>query len=201
MSSRKKPASAPIACTACTPEQKCRIHDVDPARINFNKPEVRAARPLRHIATELDNQIREREGFRNRVIEEGAAEDLLLAPNPMEETVMRHREPGFAYGFLSDHASRVLGTRGYEVVKDGNGEPVRLGTLVLGKIPEKVQQARQRKAEAESVERVQSIADEYGEKVRSMKNAARDMGLRVLEPGEIDGDYTNTETGRTVHIG
>lgn len=177
------------------------VHDVDPARLNFSAPAPRTARPLKHTATDPDKQIEERGDFRERVIEDGAAEDLMLAPDPMEETVSRHREPGMGYGFMSPKASAVLGQRGYVVVHDEKGDPVKLGNLVLGKIPERVQQARQAKAEAESVERVKSIADEYTDGVNRIKREAKDLGLRVLEPGEMNGDFVNTETGRTVHIG
>jgi len=144
----------------------------------------------------LDKKIQERSDFLDQ---EHA--DPMLAPNPMEEVVGPYKDPNFAYKFLSPGCTRVLGTRGYEVVKDEHGDPVTLGNLKLGRIPKRIADARKRKAEADSQERVKSMAEEYAQSVNRLKREGQDLGLRVLEPGEVSGDFMNTETGRTVHIG
>jgi hypothetical protein len=178
------------------------IHAIDPSRIDYSKPQAPVAQRMKHTATDPEKMIEEREAVRNRIIDEDDAdEDLMLAPSPMEETVERYREPGMAYGFMSDNASRTLGLRGYQPVMDERGDPVKLGTLTLGKIPERIQRKRLRKGEKESTERVQSMSDEYGDAVNRLKAEGKDLGLRVLAPGEMTGDFTNTETGRTVRIG
>lgn len=178
------------------------VHNVDPSRLDFSKrDDTPRGEQRKHTATDVDKQVQEREDQRNRMIEDGDVEDLLLAANPMEECVARHARPGMAYGFLSDAATRVLGTRNYQVVKDERGDPVKLGTLTLGEIPERLQQARRKKQEQESQGRVADLANEYTESVNKLKRDAKDMGLRVLEPGEIAGEYTNTETGRRINIG
>jgi hypothetical protein len=178
------------------------IHDVDPSRLDFSKRAVRPrGEPRRHTATDVDKKIQERADQRSQMIEDGDLEDFMLAADPMEEVVSRYAEPGFAYGFLSDPATRVLGRRNYEVVKDERGDPVKLGTLTLGRIPERLKDARRRKQEAESSERVAELANEYAQSVNRLKRDAKDMGLRVLEAGEMTGEFTNTETGRRVNIG
>jgi len=133
-----------------------------------------------------------------------AADELVdpwIAADPMGETVRAHEEPGFAYKFLSPRCNDVLGQRGYEIVRQENGDPVKMGTLLLGKIPEHIAQRRREFAVQKSAEDVASIRDNYGDKVRGLKQEAKDMGLRVLDPGEMDGVYNDPQTGRSMRIG
>ena len=153
--------------------------------------------PLGNIATEpIEKAILERGDF----IEDGQ-NDPMMAPDPMRAVIDEHREPGFNYRFSSDKANGLLGKRGYEIVKDSNGNPVKMADLTLGKIPTRIAQARQRSAEKQSRDIVKSQADQYAESVARLKSNANDLGLRVLEPGEMAGDFVNTETGRVVNIG
>ncbi len=149
----------------------------------------------------MEKQIIARGEFRKARIDEGAIEDLELAPDILAATVERFREPGFEYGFLGEAATRILGDRRYEVVKDDRGNPVTVGRLTLGRIPARVKQARQEKREQESQQRIADVKDEYRQSVEKLKRDAKDMGLRVVEEGEIAGEFHNTETGRRVTIG
>jgi hypothetical protein len=153
--------------------------------------------PLGNVATdETDKQIKRLDDF----LEDGA-NDPLLAPNPMQRVIDEHGEPGFAYKFLSPDVSKRLGLRGYEVVKDKDGNPVKLADLTLAKIPERIAQARQQKDAQESEQRIKETQDQYADSVARVQRDAKDLGLRVLTPGEMAGEYVNTETGRTVSIG
>jgi len=117
------------------------------------------------------------------------ASDELIDPwsaiDPMEATVAPYKEPGKAYKFLSPRVCDVLGTRGYEMVLDANGNQVKMGNMMLGSIPQRIADARQAKAQKESNERVKDMQDEYTQNVDRLKRDAQGMGLRVLEPGEL----------------
>jgi hypothetical protein len=157
--------------------------------------------PKKLTATEPEKMAQEREEFREKAIADGQAEDLLMAPSPMEELVARHREPGMAYGFMSDAAVKQLGTRNYKPVLDERGEPVRLGTLTLGKIPEALQQARQKKQQDESESLIKGIKAEYQQRVSAVKRDAKDLGLQVMDPREDAGIYVDPQSGRRIQIG
>jgi hypothetical protein len=94
-----------------------------------------------------------------------------------------------------------LGTRGYEMVKDDQGDVVKMGTLMLGKIPEQLAEARRNFAVQKSKEEIATIQDQYGDQVRKVAADARDMGMRVLEPGEMGGEYFDPNSGRRMSIG
>lgn len=153
--------------------------------------------PLGGVARDpFEKKVKAQDDF----LEDGQ-NDPLLAPNPMQEIVNRYKEPGFAYKFLSERVNRQMGTRGYQIVTDSEGNPVKMADLTLAKIPERIANARQKKDAQESQESINSAQDTYTESVARLQRDARDLGLRVLEPGEMSGDFHNTETGRTVNIG
>ncbi len=63
------------------------------------------------------------------------------APDPLKEVADAHTPEGMKAKFLSPARVAKDGTRGYEVVKDGRGDPVRVRDMVLGVMPEsKVEQ-------------------------------------------------------------
>lgn len=108
--------------------------DEDIAARNSGKGES-AARVTR---SELDGAIQERRDFRE------SENEPWMAPDPMRALADAHVKPGFRAKFLSEQKLNKEGNygRGFEVVLDPHGKPVKLGTLVLGQIPEA--KARQR---------------------------------------------------------
>ncbi len=154
--------------------------------------------PKKLTARDPDKQIQEREDFRSKVIDEGAYEDVMLAPDPMHEVAAPYLEPGMAYGFLSSACVKSRGMRGYQVVKDAQGNPVTMGTLTLGKIPQRIKDAREKHQREESESQVKSLAVEYEQKVSQVKRTARDLGLAVVDPGEVQGDPRG---GQRLNIG
>jgi hypothetical protein len=153
--------------------------------------------------------------FRDRILKipertvevEADRSDAMIFAKPMEEAVMRYGTPGMAPKFLSERCIGVLGFRGYVVVKDEKGDPVKVGTLIMGEIPIRMAEARQRHFAAISDQEVREAAEQFedsaarairdggasgfsvlgqGENVRS--NAAGD-----LEDAALTGSYLNRE--------
>jgi hypothetical protein len=133
--------------------------------------------------------------------------DAMIFAKPMEEAVMRYGSPGMAPKFLSERCISVLGFRGYKIVMDERGDPVKVGTLIMGEIPIRMAEARQRHFADISDKEVREAAEQFedhaarairdggasafsvlgqGERVRS--NAAGD-----LEDAELTGSYLGRE--------
>jgi hypothetical protein len=121
--------------------------------------------------------------------------------DPLKEVLAPYQEPGYAYKFLSDMCVRHLGMRGYEVVKDKNGDPVKYADLTVGRIPQRIADARRKKYVAESDERVKSMPAKYGDAVSELEREAKDLGMTVLGPGEARGNFVNDDTGARINIG
>lgn len=64
------------------------------------------------------------------------------APDPLREVADKHVRPGFKGRFLSPSTIDQRGMRGFEPVRDKDGNPVKVRNLILGEMPE--EKARQR---------------------------------------------------------
>lgn len=151
------------------------------------------------------------EAFRKRILEiptrtvevEADRSDAMIYAQPMEEAVMRYGTPGMAPKFLSERCIGVLGLRGYVVVKDEKGEPVKVGTLIMGEIPLRMAEARRRHYAEESEQAMREAADQFEDvAARAIRDGGR-SGVTVLRDGErvsanaagdIDGDPDLTES-------
>lgn len=112
------------------------------------------------------------------------ADPLIMGSNILRDAVARYEEPGFAYKFLGESCMKTLGLRGYEIVKDSNGDPVRAGTLILGRIPEGVAIARRQKWAGDSQAEVDEIEAAYEETInRTLTKEDRAIGLGPIRPG------------------
>jgi hypothetical protein len=113
--------------------------------------------------------------------------------DPLEEAVSKERARAgvtkdndpMAYKFLSDRVNSSLGTRGYQVVKGQNGDPVKVGTLTLAMQPRARVERRKKHYLDQSKEAVTSITDTYAAKIEDLKSEAKGLGLAVLEQNEI----------------
>ena len=112
---------------------------------------------------------------------------MLLGSNALSDCVARYGEPGKAYKFLSQRCMDVLGMRGYTLVKDERGDPVKAGTLFLGWIPQHVADARRQKFAAESEAEVAAQPEQYMEQADRFVRAAGKVaaGSRPLNPNEV----------------
>lgn len=115
---------------------------------------------------------------------EAERNDAMIYAQPMEEAVQRYGTPGMAPKFLSERCIGVLGLRGYEIVKDEHGNPVKVGTLIMGEIPIRMAEARRRHYADESESNVQNMAEAFEEEAARAIRAGGRNGISVLQRGE-----------------
>lgn len=124
--------------------------------------------------SEFDGQKERLRDFR----EAAPVEDFDLAPDPMRELRDRYVPPGMAACFLSGtNLGKVHGaTGGWDIVKDEQGEPVRLGTLVLAQMPQHVRDAKQERYRAEGARNLQNVylnaSDATGGRIKPVSDAS-----------------------------
>lgn len=132
------------------------------------------------------------DAFRKRILEipqrqvevEADRSDAMIFAKPMEEAVMRYGTPGMAPKFLSERCMGVLGLRGYVIVNDEKGDPVKVGTLFMGEIPIRMAEARRRHYADESEKAVREAADQFEDTAaRAIRDGGKG-GISVLRDGE-----------------
>lgn len=110
--------------------------------------------------------------------------DAMIFAKPMEEAVMRYGTPGMAPKFLSERCIGVLGMRGYVIVRDERGDPVKVGTLIMGQIPLRMAEARQRHYAEESNQLVREAAESFEDTAARAIRESGKGGISVLSQGE-----------------
>lgn len=121
----------------------------------------------------------------SRTVEvEADRSDAMIFAKPMEEAVQKYGRPDMAPKFLSERCIGVLGMRGYVVVKDERGDPVKVGTLIMGEIPLRMAEARRRHYAEESNNLVQEAAEQFEDTAQRVIHEHRGSGVSVLERGE-----------------
>jgi hypothetical protein len=115
-------------------------------------------------ASEFGRSIEERRDFRR----DAGPHEIFEAPDPMKELVEQHVEPGMRGKFLSPGRVDRDGTRGFEIVKDLKGEPVKMGRMVLGQMPEAKARARATFYQKKGSERLSAIEQEHKERQREL---------------------------------
>jgi hypothetical protein len=106
---------------------------------------------------------------RKDFIENGGEQQY--APDPLKDAVAPYVRSGFSPRLLSK--ARIDGernTRGFDIVRDENGDPVRYKNMVFGEIPTDVAEARNKAVRAKSAEQMTQISDN-----------ARGAGLRDMD--------------------
>lgn len=130
--------------------------------------------------------------FRKRILDipqrtvevEADRSDAMIFAQPMEEAVMKYGSPGMAPKFLSERCIGVLGMRGYVIVKDEKGDPVKVGTLIMGEIPIRMAEARRRHYAEQSNQDVRDAADQFEDTAaRAIRDGGK-SGVSVLRQGE-----------------
>jgi hypothetical protein len=132
--------------------------------------------------------------FRDRILQipsrtvevelDGALDPLLS--NPMRDAVQHYGHPGMAVKFLSERCMDVLGMRGYVIVKKDNGDPVKVGTLFMGEIPEDWAERRRQHWADESTSQLQEQEEKYYENAKRdiASEGGRAAGASLLRPGD-----------------
>src|SRR5262252_7350245 len=96
--------------------------------------EMNAGKSPHRIETIRDEFTGQCQQRRDEIVERGM--EPWEATNPMAELAKRHVAPGFKGKFLSPARIDKYGgeTGGYEIVKDGRGDPVKLRNMPLGQM-------------------------------------------------------------------
>ena len=109
--------------------------------------------------------------------------DPLLA-NPMREAVDRYGRAGFAVKFMSEACNARFGLRGYQIVKDANGDPVKIGTLLMGEIPTDWAERRRQHWADESRNQIAEQENNYQERAAQTIRDSNVRGVAPLMSGE-----------------
>jgi hypothetical protein len=100
--------------------------------------------------------------------------------NVLRECVMAYgNEPGMSYRFLSQRCIDVLGMRGYVLVLKPDGDVAKAGTLLMGKIPTHIIQARCRHYADQSRQAVREQEESYLQAQERYVRAAGSLGESV----------------------
>jgi hypothetical protein len=113
-------------------------------------------------AGDFDRSVEERRDFRQNQLEPWEA------PDPMKELTEKHVPPGMAAKFLSPAQCDKRGLRGYELVKDSEGQPVKVGRMMLGQMPEPKARARREHYRKVGAARLAAIEEEHAERQRRL---------------------------------
>lgn len=132
---------------------------------------------------------------------DGHAIEPWEAPDVRRDVAEKHTPEGHRARFLSPAVVDKLGTRGWQPVRDANGDPVRVGNMILASMPENKAQGRNRHYQERSrsalVAAHQSFEEQQHKVLRasgtspsvlSRRAADGDIGLQ-----RIPGNSTNVE--------
>ena len=135
------------------------------------------------------------EAFRNRVLEipcreveyevDRAADYEVVGSKVLDEAVARYGRPGMAFRFLSERCVGVLGMRGYEIVKNENGEPVKCGTLIMSEIPLRIAERRRQHQMELASEAIESEVEKFRDEAERLAHASRLSGVGPLLQDEL----------------
>jgi len=128
---------------------------------------VPAGSAARVTAGPLDKAIQERRDDLATGMEPWEARD------PLKEVADAHTQPGQRPKFLSPPVIQSRGLRGFEVVKSG-GDPVRVGNMVLGVMPEAKAEQRNRRFREKSKSDLVEVEKRYKE---TQEQQIREAGL------------------------
>jgi hypothetical protein len=103
-----------------------------------------------------------------------------MSTNPMKAMADKFVPAGHTGRFLGERKVQVDGLRGWEPVKNANGDPVKLGNMVLGSMP--IGEAKERNDHFRGLDaqRISQIRDGATEQAAQLAHA---KGMRVA-PGE-----------------
>ncbi|HWE51393.1 MAG TPA: hypothetical protein VG273_16495 [Bryobacteraceae bacterium] len=103
----------------------------------------------------------------------------------LDEAVARYGQPGMAYKFLSDRVIAQLGMRGYEIVKNEAGEPVKVGSLMMGEIPLRVAERRRRHNAEQAREAIDREVEKFQDEAERLAQQSRHAGVGPLLRDEL----------------
>lgn len=139
---------------------------------------------------------------------DGALDPLLV--NPMRGAVDKYGRPGYSNKFLSERCMDVLGMRGYQLVKQPNGDPVKIGTLFMGEIPTEWAERRLLHFANESRTALAEQESNYYENAKRQidSEGGRATGATILKRGDsinadpaLNDDYSGESRATGISMG
>lgn len=118
--------------------------------------------------------------------------------DPFQEAVRHHETPGFTHRMLSDHVCSKRGMRGWEVVKDGKGDPVRVNKLFLGRMPKDLATKRNEHYRRRGNEALHTAHEQMQMEHEKAIRDAGGQGISVLRRGEHFVDSRDPDREGTV---
>ncbi|MBV9448557.1 MAG: hypothetical protein JO345_21945 [Streptosporangiaceae bacterium] len=103
----------------------------------------------------------------------------------LNDAVDRYGRPGMSYKFLSQRCCDVLGLRGYQIVKDEKGDPVKVGTLMLGEIPQGIAERRRAYYEKQSTDAIAQEVEKYQDEAERLAHNSGHRGVGPLRASDI----------------
>lgn len=140
-----------------------------------------------------EQRIAERRAFRERNAEPWAE------PNIFQEAVADARLEGLigtgdAVRFLSPAVIAARGKRGWEIVKDAKGDPVKVGEMVLGRMPKAERLKRNRHFSALAAAAVGQMNEQIEEQRRELRGLPA-PAFATQYDGELQGLQEDTPEG------
>jgi hypothetical protein len=106
------------------------------------------------------------------------------APDVRKEVAEKHVKPGFKARLLSPRKVELEGTRGWEPVTDRNGDPVKVGNLILGQMPE-----------AKVAQRNKHYRDQANARLQREAEGYQEQQARLLRESGISPDAVRPRSG------
>lgn len=119
---------------------------------------------------------------------------MVRGSKALDDAVARYGRPGFRAKFFSERCMGVLGMRGCVVVKDDNGDPVKVGSLVMVEMPERI--ARQNEQELAKIaqEAIGQETDAYQDEVERLAHASGGAATPLREGDSIHVNASENES-------
>jgi hypothetical protein len=107
--------------------------------------------------------------------------------DPLREAVQKYGSPGMAPKFMSESCIAQLSMRGYRVVRDERGDPVKVATLIMTEIPQRIADRRRKQYAEESIQDVRDSEASYQDNIERVvaEVGARGAGSGPLATGEV----------------
>lgn len=143
----------------------------------------RAARP-HAVSAVLTNPVTQRIGEYADQLQAGM--EPWEADDPLRVVSEAHRKPGERHRFLSPSRINDKGLRGWEPVIAPNGDPVKVGNMILGRMPEEKANQRNRKYQERGEVALRSVDKDFMEQVERSLRDGKSRPAAEFASGEHD---------------
>ena len=122
--------------------------------------------------------------------------DPLGVTNPMLAVQKAFQKPGMQLRLMSEFVVGRNGTQKYQVVKDGRGDPVKVGKMTLAEIPDRFVEARKKAVQAVTNEQVKGIKTRHQANVQGIRDKTGATNIAAVT--DSDETVQDKKAGITV---